>query len=66
MCPDHRHLGEERLLILEGSLVETDGSEFRAGDLVVKPAGSSHAFHIPEGQACIAAYLLNGGMELVS
>jgi anti-sigma factor ChrR (cupin superfamily) len=63
--PLHRHLGEERLLILEGGIVESDGRAFHAGDLVVKPSGSSHAFHVPEGEPCVAAYLLDGGLELV-
>jgi quercetin dioxygenase-like cupin family protein len=64
-CPDHRHLGEERFLLLEGRLVERAGGAFEAGDLVVKPPGSSHAFDVPEGEPCIAAYLLDGGLELV-
>jgi putative transcriptional regulator len=65
-CPNHRHLGEERLFILEGGIVESDGTAFHAGDLVVKPAGSSHAFHVLDDEPCIAAYLLEGGLELVA
>ncbi|MGZ3451847.1 MAG: cupin domain-containing protein [Polyangiales bacterium] len=66
VCPDHRHIGEERLLILEGGIIESDGTELHAGDLVVKPAGSSHAFRVPEEEACIAAYILDEGMELLA
>lgn len=65
-CPNHRHLGEERLFILEGGIVESDGSAFHAGDLVVKSAGSSHAFHVPGDGPCIAAYLLESGLELLT
>jgi anti-sigma factor ChrR (cupin superfamily) len=65
-CPIHRHLGEERLLILEGGIVESDGTVFHAGDLVVKPAGSAHEFDVLGDEPCIAAYLLEGGLELIA
>jgi quercetin dioxygenase-like cupin family protein len=64
-CPNHRHVGEERLLILEGGIVESDGTEYHPGDLVVKAAGSSHSFTVPTSEACVSAYLLEGGLELV-
>lgn len=48
--PHHTHMGEERVLMLEGGIRFADGSEQHAGDEVIMPAGSSHAFTVlPEG-----------------
>jgi quercetin dioxygenase-like cupin family protein len=43
--PLHRHLGPERVLVLEGAYVdEQSGRTFRAGDLHEMPEGSEHAY----------------------
>lgn len=48
--PEHEHLGEEHLLVLQGSLRdESRGRILRPGDLDVMPAGSTHGFVVPAG-----------------
>jgi quercetin dioxygenase-like cupin family protein len=48
--PAHLHGGEERNVVLEGSLIEADGTIFRAGDTFTHPPGSQHLFRSgPEG-----------------
>ena len=50
--PPHRHGSDEWALILQGELVETDGTVSLPGDLVLRPAGSEHGFTAgPEGVA---------------
>lgn len=61
-CPVHRHLGEERILVLEGSLVEDDGTISVAGDVLIKPEGSRHSC-AARAAACVSAYLLEGGVD---
>lgn len=49
----HRHNGDEQFLILEGELIESDGTVFRAGDLVFYKDGTEHNSWTPEG--CLLA-----------
>lgn len=64
--PRHRHLGEERVLILEGSLQHDDGRLAVQGDLDVKHVGSTHSFAIPPGPTCVCASLLFEGADFVA
>ncbi len=58
----HVHTGGEYFLMLEGELVDDDGTVFKAGDFVSFAPGSSHSSHSPTG--CVAAVFL-GGMNQV-
>lgn len=49
----HRHNGPEQFLILEGELVESDGTVLKAGDLVYYGDGSVHDSFTPNG--CLLA-----------
>jgi len=49
----HRHNGDEQFLILEGELIENDGTVFRKGDLVWLRDGTEHCSHTPKG--CLLA-----------
>jgi quercetin dioxygenase-like cupin family protein len=40
--PHHRHVGEERMLILQGVVVDDQGRQYRAGDTIVSSDGSGH------------------------
>ena len=62
--PHHRHLGEERILFLAGGVEHDDGSVADAGMLVESAAGSAHGFRVLPGEPCIAAVLVQGGVEL--
>lgn len=49
----HRHNGHEQFLILEGELIENDGTVFRKGDLVWLRDGTEHCSYTPNG--CLLA-----------
>lgn len=49
--PDHMHVGIEQTFVLEGSLVDYEGT-CTAGNFVWRKAGSRHNAHSPDG--CIA------------
>lgn len=42
--PPHRHLGPERVLVLDGSYVDDHGREFRPGDRDDRTEGDPHHF----------------------
>jgi anti-sigma factor ChrR (cupin superfamily) len=61
--PKHTHLGLEHTLMLEGGVALDDGTHLRAGDRLVKPAGSAHAYTVhPEG--CLFALVLYTGVDI--
>jgi hypothetical protein len=62
--PLHRHIGAERMLLLEGGLVEADGRAWRAGEIIDMPAGSEHSFIIDADGPCVAAVIVWEGIEL--
>lgn len=62
-CPPHRHLGRERLLVLEGAFVEADGVRTGPGDLAEKAAFSSHSFRVADDGPCVCAYFIEHGVE---
>ncbi len=45
----HKHMGFEEFLILEGSLVDCDGTEYVEGDFVRLLPGSIHSSTSPNG-----------------
>lgn len=45
----HRHTGPEEFYMVEGDLVDCDGTIYRAGDFVSLAGGSAHASHTPSG-----------------
>jgi len=62
-CPRHRHLGRERLLVLEGAFVEADGTLHGPGDLTEQPALSTHSFRVTDRGPCVCAYSIEHGVE---
>ena len=54
----HRHNGHEQFLVLEGELVENDGTVFRKGDLVWLRGGTEHCSYSPAG--CLLAVHIVG------
>jgi anti-sigma factor ChrR (cupin superfamily) len=43
----HEHTGFEEFLVVDGELVDCDGSSYRAGDFVRFSPGSRHSSHAP-------------------
>lgn len=42
--PHHTHAGDEKVLVLDGCMIDSTGEEFNPGDLSVMAAGSSHHY----------------------
>ncbi len=45
----HRHNGPEEFYMVEGDLVDCDGTTYRAGDFISLSGGSAHDSHSPSG-----------------
>ena len=58
--PRHKHDGQERVLVLEGSYVDSDGREHGTGELRVWEPGTSHGFRISSDEPCIVAAVVHG------
>ena len=54
--PDHEHTAIEQSYVLDGSLVDDEGS-CTAGNFVWRPAGSRHDAHAPNGALVLAFFL---------
>ncbi|HEX2568344.1 MAG TPA: cupin domain-containing protein [Polyangia bacterium] len=62
--PAHRHLGEERVLVLQGTLHLDDGRVLRRGDGVVSLTGTAHSFYVGDEVDCIYA-VVHKGIEIL-
>lgn len=62
--PDHLHVGDETVLLLQGSYVDSAGAVVRAGDTAQMPAGSRHSFIAGAGEDLIYAVVVFGGIEI--
>ena len=45
----HEHTADEMFYVLEGELIDDDGTRYRRGDMVLLRAGTQHASKTPEG-----------------
>ena len=54
----HTHLGFEEFLILEGELIDSDGTVFTKGDFVTFEPGSKHSSHTKKG--CLILTFMRG------
>jgi quercetin dioxygenase-like cupin family protein len=58
--PDHEHVLIEQTYVLEGSLVDKEGpdagTEVKAGEYVMRPAGSRHSAWSPQGASSSASF----------
>jgi len=63
--PRHRHLGLERVLVLEGAYRdEPSGRVYAAGDLHEMPSGSSHALVALPAKELLFAVSVVGGVDV--
>jgi hypothetical protein len=60
LFPRHQHLGEERVLVLEGRYEDSKGMVHRAGELREWPAGSDHYLKAEGSSPCILACVADG------
>jgi anti-sigma factor ChrR (cupin superfamily) len=45
----HEHTADEMFCVLEGELIDHDGTHYRRGDMVLLRAGTQHSSHTPGG-----------------
>jgi quercetin dioxygenase-like cupin family protein len=57
--PLHRHVGLERVLVLEGSYEDSNGVQHRAGELREWPSDTEHSFRVGD-ETCIFASVVLG------
>lgn len=62
--PPHRHLGDERVLVLQGAIHLDDGRVLRRGDEVVSLFGTAHSFCVGDAVDCIYA-VVHKGIEIL-
>lgn len=63
--PDHDHLGEETVLIVQGSCLDMPGGEiFRPGDVVRGAPGGKHSVVARPGPDLVYLAVLAGGLEV--
>lgn len=62
--PHHKHLGTEKVLVLQGSFQDSSGTIHRTGELVVQGPGSEHDFTAREGPKLIYLVVVDRGMEM--
>lgn len=58
--PEHAHVGDETMLVLDGGFNEPGGEEVWRGDEIARPNGSEHKLVGLPGVPCIAAVLIFG------
>jgi len=59
----HAHNGNEQFLILEGELIDNDGTQYRKGDLVWLRSGTEHSSYTPNG--CLLAVHIAGAETIL-
>jgi len=57
--PVHRHGDYDEFFMIEGSLVDSDGTKVTAGDYVVFEPGTIHYTDSPEGCVILVTYMAN-------
>ncbi len=63
--PLHRHLGDEAVLLVQGSLEDSvTGRVFRPGDVVRMPAGTEHGFTVRPGPGLVYLAVLHQGIQI--
>jgi quercetin dioxygenase-like cupin family protein len=64
--PRHTHLGEETVLVLQGTYVDgRDGRVVPAGSVEVAPPGSDHGFEVPpDGPPLVFLAIIHEGVDI--
>ena len=63
--PEHRHLGRERIFMLQGTMVEDDGEVFHRGDYIDHDDDTEHTFRVPDDSpALVGIVLVERGLEI--
>jgi len=64
LFPEHTHLGEERIFVIQGGLLDENGVVHGPGSLVERVAGSTHEVSAAPGVPLIYLNIVHEGLEL--
>ena len=62
--PEHEHLGDETVLVLQGALEDSHGRHVTAGEAAPMPAGSHHAFRVVSSVPLIYLAVIQRGVRI--
>jgi putative transcriptional regulator len=62
--PEHKHLGEEKVFVLQGGFEDSAGSVYEPGDLAVETADTEHHFQACDGPELIYLVVAEQGIEM--
>jgi putative transcriptional regulator len=62
--PHHMHLGEEIVLVLQGGLIDEDGTSYRAGEESVRAPGTAHSFTAAPGPDLLYLVVAEKGLQI--
>jgi quercetin dioxygenase-like cupin family protein len=62
--PEHKHIGDEIVLIIQGGYVDTNGVTHRAGEEHRMPSGSSHGFTAADGPDLVYLGVVFEGFDI--
>ncbi len=62
--PEHEHHGEENIFVIQGSMEDSEGRVFRAGELATMPEGSSHHFSVRAGPDLVYLLVVQNGISI--
>jgi anti-sigma factor ChrR (cupin superfamily) len=60
----HQHMGFEEFLVIDGELIDCDGTAYQTGDFVRLLPGSKHSSRTPDG--CTLLVMLRGNNRLLT
>lgn len=63
--PHHKHLGTEKVFVLQGGFRDSSGPAYSTGDLVVEPPGTEHDFEVCDGPELIYLVVVETGLEML-
>ncbi|MFO0744332.1 MAG: cupin domain-containing protein [Myxococcota bacterium] len=62
--PHHKHLGEEKVLVIQGHARLSDGGRLSAGDFTIGEDGAEHSFAvIPGGPDLLVFTVIHRGLD---
>jgi len=62
--PEHEHLGDETVLVLQGGLIDSNGRQVTAGEAAPMSAGSKHAFRAAGSVPLIYLAVIQRGVRI--
>ncbi len=60
--PEHDHVGEETVLVLQGECIDDDGAIYRTGDVAPRGPGAPHAYRATGPLPLLTLAIVHGGV----